>query len=62
MYIDDALINFAEIEKRIFLKYVSKIKTIKLLKQAVIDERPEERKHEKIDLQSEWKKREEKWL
>ena len=63
-YIHDSWTNFAEIERRIFLKYFSRKKTIKLLKKAVEDERPkrpEGQKGEKIDLQQEWKKREDKW-
>ena len=60
-YIHDSWTNFAEIERRIFLKYFSRTKTIKLLKKAVEDERPEGEKGEKIDLQQEWKKREDQW-
>ena len=55
-YIFDSWTNFAEIERRIFLKYISKKKTIKLLKQAVQDEGGDLK-----NLQSEWKKREEVW-
>ena len=60
-YIHDSWTDFAEIERRIFLKYFSRKKTMELLKQAVKDERPEESKNEQIDLQYEWKKREDLW-